>query len=287
MSAIVGWLLGKPWRLPLLFALVAVVPDSDQGGTHLIAWVLSTTLLVLATLRQGLGGGLQLGVTGVLAVATVGYLMQRVEPGVIHPNLDVRLLLWGPALLIAAVIRRTQSLALGLQLLTLLGIAAVGVLFLATDPTEYWASFDMAPEIARVATGGAAAFYVGFVMLAVLLARRGDRAASRAEGREEFVRLSMGRSLALLAGAVFLLGLVPSAVFFANAVWVLVVGFAVQGVAVANVWMDARGLTGAWAIALYVALAMSIAVTLPLMAGLGFIDTWFDLRRRIGPRKPS
>ncbi|MEO0973357.1 MAG: hypothetical protein AAFX85_09690 [Pseudomonadota bacterium] len=280
MKAVADWLLDKGWRVPLVFVLMAIVPDESGRWLPLIAWIASTAVLALATMASGHGRGVQLAFTGALAVAVVGYVMQRVEPGVAYPDLESRLLLWVPALICAATVRRSGSLTLGVQTLLLIGLGALAVVFLLTDPYAYWIDRELGVDEARVATGLFVAAYVGFVAVAVLLAHAGARRADDASQGAGFSSLAMGQGLAVTSGVMFLVALAPSANYFANALLVLAVGFGFQGLAVASAWMEMRGLTGMWAVALYAAMLLAIMVTAPLMVGIGYIDNWLHLRRR-------
>ncbi len=279
MKAIAEWLLAKGWRIPLTFVLMAVVPDQSGQWLPLLAWIGGTAILVLATLRSGADRGIQLTITGALAVAVVGYTMQRVEAGVAHPDLLTRLLLWVPALISAAVVRRTRSLTFGMQVLLLVGLVGLGLVFLLADPYAYWISREVSPEDARLATGIFVAAYVGFVAASVLIAHYGE-SGGREQEHWGFSTFAMGKSAAVVSAVMMLAALSPAALYFENAVIVLGVGFALQGLAVANAWMAGRGLTGMWAVALYAGMLLAIMVTLPLLVGIGFIDNWLQLRQR-------
>ncbi len=286
MQKIVDWLLARAWRLPLTFVLLAIIPDGSY--LWLLGLLASTAILVLVGLREGAGPALRLGVTGVLAVAVVAYLMQAVQPGVLHPMLSSRLLLWVPGLLAALVVRRSQSLVLGVQALLLLGLGALGAVFLVDDPVAWWSrqwGDDLQGDVLRVMTGVVTATCTALVIGALLLGRRAERLAGRGGGAaREFGALSMGKVLSVMAVAFFLLGAVESAVYFANGTWVLAAGFAFQGLAVTHVWMTSRGLRGGWLVALYVAIGLTFFATVPLIAALGFVDNWFNLRRRLRPQ---
>lgn len=294
MRKTVEWLTGRPWRLPLVFLLSAVVPDDSY--TWLVALVFTTALLTLVCLREGFGRALELMITGVLVVAVVGYVMQRVEQGVGHPRVESRLVMWIPALLTGLVIRRSQSLALGIQLLLLAALAFTGGLFLLTDPVGYWTAgwSELDPDVLRVLTGILGSGYLVCLIGGILLARSAERllrerpvpAPARGEAgtrRGEFSHLAMGKVLATVCALCFVLGAFDEAVLFANAAWVLAAGFAFQGLSVVQEWLLQRNLTGPWLPVLCVALALAIPVTVPLMATLGFVDNWLDLRTRLRP----
>ncbi|MEM9387780.1 MAG: hypothetical protein AAGA68_22190 [Pseudomonadota bacterium] len=267
--------------MPLTFVLMAVVPDQTGQWLALLSAIAGTAILALATLRSGFGRGLQLSLTGVLAVAVVSYVMQRVEPGVAHPDLLTRVLLWAPALVSASVVRQTRSLTMGLQVLLLLGLGVMGLVFLLADPYGYWLSRDVPPEDARLSTGIFAAAYALFVAAALFAAHHGERSGRPQEEHWGFASLAMGKGVATVSAGLMLVALLlPGSIYIANAVIVLGVGFALQGLAVANAWMEGRGFAGMWAVALYAGMLLAIMVTLPLLVGIGFIDNWLQLRQR-------
>ncbi|MEO0421458.1 MAG: hypothetical protein AAF184_03920 [Pseudomonadota bacterium] len=279
MKAIAEWLLAKGWRVPLTFVLMAVVPD-QTGQLAILAAISGTAILAVATLRSGFGRGLELGITGVLAVAVLSHVMERVEPGVAHPDLLVRVSMWAPALVCAAVIRRTRSLTLGVQVLLLIGLGVMGLVFLLADPYAYWLTLELEPKYARVWTGISVAAVALFVAIALLLAHHGER-SGRTQEHWGFDTLAMGKGVAMVSAVLMLISvLVPEQLYIANAVIVLGVGFALQGLAVASAWMEGRGFSGMWAVALYAGMLLSSVVTLPLMVGIGFIDNWLQLRQR-------
>lgn len=280
MKAIAEWLLAKGWRVPLTFVLMAVVPDQTGQWLALLAAIGGTAILALATLRSGFGRGLELTLTGVLAVAILSHVMQRLEPGVAHPDLLTRVLLWAPALVSAAVIRRTRSLTMGLQVLLLLGLGVMGAIFLLADPYAYWLSRNVPPEDARLSTGIFAAAYALFVAAALLVAHHAER-SGRSPEHWGFSSLAMGKGVASASAGLMLVALLwPESMYIANGVIVIGVGFALQGLAVVNAWMEGRGFAGMWAIALYAGMLLAIMVTLPLLVGIGFIDNWLQLRER-------
>jgi hypothetical protein len=292
MRSVVEWLLARSWRVPFLFLLVAVVPDN--GYLWLVALVLTTALLTFVALREGFGRGLELMIAGVIVVAVVGYLMQRAQADVWYPRVDSRLVLWGPALVTAVVIRRTQSLALGLQLLMVVALCLTAGLFLVADPVAYWTMgwSDLDADLLRVLTGILFAGYLVCLIGGITLARSAERIARErgAPGAPpralpgEFSGLSMGKVLASLCALCFCLGVFDDAVYFANATWVLAAGFAFQGLSVVQEWLLQRNMQGPWLPLLCVALALGSPVTVPLMAALGFVDNWFDLRAKLRPR---
>jgi hypothetical protein len=295
MQRTVDWLLARPWRAPLTFVLLGIIPDNSY--VWLFGLVLTTALLTLVCLRNGFGRALELMLTGLLMVAVVGYLMQRVDDAVWYPQIDSRLAMWVPAVLTGLVIRRTQSLALGIQLLVLVALGLTGALFALTDPVDYWRagwSSELRPELLRVLTGILAAGYLVCLISGILLARAAERMAAPGDGsppsagaleRGEFATLTMGKVLATVCALFFLLGVFESAVYFANGTWVLAAGFAFQGLSVLQEWLAQRNMTGPWLVLLCLALALAIPVTVPLMAALGFVDNWFDLRTQLRPQK--
>jgi hypothetical protein len=293
MRKTVDWLVDRPWRMPVVFLLLAVVPDNSY--VWLVAMVLTTALITFVCVRDGFGRALELMIGGLLLVAVVGYLMQRISAEAWFPRIDSRLVMWGPALFTGLVIRRTQSLVLGIQLLLLVALAVVGVLFVLGDPIAFWAGqSDLDTDLLRVLTGILGAAYLLCLIGGILLGRTGERMArDRRESaggrritaqdgmpRSEFASLAIGKVLATAWALCFLVGVYDPAVYFANAAWILAAGLAYQGLSVAQAWLQKRNMTGPWLPVMCVAMAVGMPVAVPLMAVLGFVDNWFDLRRR-------
>lgn len=132
MHALTQWALGSVWQSILLVALCYIVPFGD---------VLAVVIQVFITLRQGMHKGLVVTLGGTLLGITLGFILSsfliEVNYSVFISTLQWALTLSLPLWLFAGLLRKTVSLSLTGQVLTL----AFMTLFLIT----FYADFNMFP----------------------------------------------------------------------------------------------------------------------------------------------
>lgn len=261
----------------------------------------SGALIGLAALRNGaLEGALVLLGSTVLGGAFMFAAIENVRPA-----LFLALLSWIPLLLLAIVLRHTQSQGAALAAGGLIAAAGVVVirLFLG-DPTAWWTSVledlvtwfavadHWAPIIARIApvmTGIVAAGTLLGLVVTLLIARWWHAVLDRPGGfGEEFRNLRIPRNLGFAGLAL------PVVVWLADG-WmahlafewltILIVLYGMQGLALVHYVVRRRNASVAWLIGLYVALAILPQPASEVVLGLalaGFSDAWIDYRRRFG-----
>ena len=133
-------------------------------------------------------------------------------------------------------------------------------------------------------------FAAGIAMLVTLghlfLARWMQALAERPGGfGSEYRALRMGLVVGLAAGVVFTLNAVASVAVVQNVAWVFIAAFYLQGLAVIHSMVATLEANRAWLLALYVLQLLQFPVMAVLLAGLGFVDNWTDLRARVGKQE--
>lgn len=259
---------------------------------------LAGAVVGLVTLRQGATEGL-LTLAGGLALAIVVNILN----GGTAVTVGVLALFWLPVLVLAAVLKSTNSLRVVLQIAALFGVAVLFLFYMLVDgnPAVWWqetvqnlfevtgeTSVDpsveilLKPQLAEVLTGVlAAGFFLGLV--AMLLIARGWQAMLYNPGglKKEFLALQLGKNSVFLGLAVMLPGMlmgdgVPSMVPDLMQIWMTL--FMVQGLAVAHALLEMRTKQKGWIAALYL---------LTLFTPLGFVvtmtgvtDAWVNYRKQ-------
>ena len=272
---------------------------------------LSGASVALVTLRLGLQAGLQLSLFATAAVALL--LMMFRQP----PQLSgvFLLVLWLPVWALAMNLRRTAAPAQSIVLALLFGVMVLLGFYLAIDnPTEWWSQFlhqAMAPMLEQVPeaelpqweadiavmaplmSGLVAAGMMASLLGCLLLGRWWQAQLFNPGGfGEEFRRLRLGQTLAaaalLLAVALLLqqAGEGGGSVLLDLLALAQVV-FALQGAAVAHALVRLGGGHRGWLIAMYLLLLLFMGQVVLLLAIVGVLDNWFDLRSRFGRGKQT
>lgn len=268
--------------------------------------LLSSATLALVTLRKGAAEGLAVGALaglagGLLAYATLGSPL---------PAVGFILVLWLPIWGLSLVLRRTRSLALTVHVTALIGLVIVaGVYLQAADPAAYWTELlepirrglveggvvdaaigrQLVERIARWMTGAfAATFY--FQLLAALFIGRWWQALLYNPGGfgAEFraLRLQSGVGYAALGLAAAML-LLDQATWPADLLLLTAPLFFLQGMAIAHALAHARSAHRGWLVGFYGLLLLVMPYAEILVAGIGFLDIWGDLRARFAVREKN
>ncbi len=291
MRPISAWLTARPWNGILGLALTLLLP---------FAPLLSGAVMVLLMLAAGPQRALTVAVA---AGAMLGVLFFAFGNPVV-PLLVNAAGVWLPAALFGAVLGRTRSLTLTLQVSVILAIGATLAFFVVLgDPTPFWTvqleavstwfreagltqQADVlleqreliAPQMTMLFVFTTWSLWVlvlvlGYALYQQLPERRG------VFGR--FCDLHFGRVLALTMAVASLTALVVSAAWLQNVAFVLFVVFWLQGLAFLH-WLHAEGpLPVALLIGVYALLPFLNALLVMLLAVLGYTDAWFDYRPRI------
>lgn len=263
--------------------------------------VVSSAIVVLATLRNGAKEGLLVAVSGALAIALLGGLMQMPLAFALFG-----LMLWIPAWVLGSVLGSTQSLAKALEAAAFGGLALVGVQYLFLgNPEQFWGSilqqylqgqFDPAvvPEdqqqqliglLAGWMPGGVAASWTISMAVAVLLGRWAQALLDKpgafgAEFRE--LRFSMVWMILvplLLVGSFFVEGGEPG--LSGQLYLVGMTLFLLQGISVAHALVKHLGKQAGWLFGLYFLLFVGAPHSVTAVAAAGYADGWLNFRARV------
>jgi hypothetical protein len=300
MKAIAAFVMRGPSQAALVAAVTALlsilVPPLG---------LLSASSVGLVTLRSGPTYGLV-----VCAVATLGMgALAWLSLGSPMPALGVLLMLWVPILALALLLRYSRSLALTIQVAGALGVLLLlSAYALLEDPAATWmtllepfrdalvkdgvlddpASAAVFAELAGWMTGAFTAALVAQLLFGLFIARWWQALLYNPGGfGEEFRELRLGRPFGVLV--LLLLALLPfgsGASLAVNLLLIPGVLLLFQGLAVAHQVRSLRQARRAWLVGLYVLLVLFMPQTLLLIACVGLVDIWADIRARVAPSVP-
>ena len=289
MRAVAKWLVARP----LNGVLVLAATSSPYLG------FLSAALVVLLVLHDGTRVAIFKAAAAGLLLAVIGVVVGT-PPSVI---LAVAVVYWLPAVLLATLLGITRSLTLTLQVSVLVAVLGMLVFFgIVGDPVAFWqaelgAAAEIwrnmgAVELADSLTEGQAmlaaqrtmfivtllwTIYAATLVLGYKLFRQLPDETDRF-GR--FRDLYFGRVLALIMALCSVIALVTGAAWLQNIAFVMFAVFWMQGLAIVH-WLHGAGIVPGFAVAMvYVLMLPLSAVVVIGLAVLGYIDAWFELRRR-------
>ncbi|MDX1442990.1 MAG: hypothetical protein R3270_04330 [Gammaproteobacteria bacterium] len=291
MQKLLHWLLASPLRAGTAAAALALTRILDILGGALAATV---------TLRGGAAAGVQALAVAIPLIWFAGYWS-----GAGNMVLYAELALWLPVIAASLVLRRTGSLALMTQSVAVLVGFLVTAWYLAdTDPLArltsfvtdqflpfYGEVFGKVPELdaaqrealAKVMPAAASATSLLVVSIAVMLGRWMQAVGFNPGGfRKDFHQLRQGRSLTLLAVALWVSAVVTGhmlAIAFAVLASVLL---AFQGLALAHGVAGIRKANPMWLWMLYGLLLFLTFQVGTLLMVIGAMDNWIDWRRHVG-----
>jgi len=298
VKVLAGYIVSGRWQAALVTAAsgllaLLLLPLSCLGAAS----------ISLVTLYVGVLPGLQVMV---LASATVIllYLLAGVQTLVV---IAMVLLLWLPGWLAAAILQQTRDLAAALKAATLFGATLLLLVYASIqDPAAVWlevlktllAMFKEAginlkgmsdeqllQEFAALMTGVALSWLVLGIMASLLLARWWQSLLVRPGAfRDEFCQLRLGNLAGLLTLGMLLVARLAQGTLSeitAQLAMIMLVPYLLAGLAVVHSLVKQTGRGYGWLAAVYLLLAFVPQTTLLLAAG-GLLDTWVDLRRRLG-----
>ncbi|WP_018140304.1 hypothetical protein [Thioalkalivibrio sp. ALJ7] len=264
--------------------------------------ILGSALVALVGLRIGLG---QAVLVVALSSVVLGVAMFALLPGApLFAGVMAGFVQWAPVALLAELLRRTVSWPVTLQVAA--GVAGAGVLLvhlLVPDLEATWARVGMAllgPLVEGADTGPQeleaalrrmapylTGLFAGIVLLSLTLAvllGRYWQALLYNPGAfgEEFRALQFGRTTSaatLLLAGLGHLGPVPLATELA---FILAVLFFLQGVALMHALTFRQGMSSFWLVGMYLLMALALPQMFLLLATIGVIDAWADIRSRLG-----
>jgi hypothetical protein len=287
-----SWIADNPGAAVFVAALLGLLPLFGLG----FAFFLPGAVPALVTLVRGARSGalVAAGTSGLLALAML--VMGRPIPvGLIYS-------LWvlGPPLLLAAMLRRSESLTLCLQV-AVLGGALMVLMLHATlgDPERFWAPFvrDLAQEmerrglpmdleadglvetLARTLWGWVSMLTVLLAMCALFLARWWQfRPATPGRFGAEFRQLRIGIVLGVASAVAVAGSLLSDRPLVDDLARLFLGALTIVGLAAAHRFKAEGRLHGAVLWAIYVLLVLAAPFMVAALAGWGFVDNWMRSR---------
>jgi len=263
---------------------------------------LASGIIALCTLRAGpKEGAIVLAIaTIVLAIASTFLLKQPFITGVFL------IASWLPVYGVTLILGYTRSLTTSLLVTAGLGIVMVlGTYLVLPNPAEWWLQM-MAPlvdmlkaqpdwqldqaetqsfvaALSSIMTGLIVAGLFANIVLGLLLGRAWQAMLYNPGGfADEFQSLRLGKMPAIAMIAVMLLALLPGNTWplLQNCLPILLVLFAVQGVAVAHAVVKLQQRHKAWLIVMYILMLIMMPQMAVLLALIGVLEQWINFRQR-------
>jgi hypothetical protein len=298
VKALAGYIVSGRWQAALvttasgLLALV-LLPLSCLGASS----------IALVTLHVGVFSGLQ--VMGLAAASVILlYLLAGVQVVVVIVML---LLLWVPCWLAAAILQQTRDPGAAFKAATLFGVTLLLLVYASIqEPAAAWLDVlkamlamleeaglkldglsdeQLLQEFAALMTGVVLSWLVLGILASLLLARWWQSLLVHPGAfREEFCSLRMGNLAGILTVGMLLVARLTQdtiSEITAQLAMIMLVPYLLVGLAVIHSLVKQAGRGYGWLVAVYLLLAFVPQTTLLLAAG-GLLDTWVDLRRRLG-----
>lgn len=295
MQPIAAWLVERQRNAVVGLAATLLIP---------ILQLFSGMILVLLVLSRGER-------FAVIAAAIAGVIVTAIVALSGAPPVQVpleMLLLWVPALLLAMLLRSTQSLTLTLQVSALLlALGAVAVFGVASDPvslaeplTAYWLEWMRASGLneqagilaanpARLARDALFVLlwtvWVIYVVF-LLFGYRFYRQITPGFGKfGRFSELDFGRVIAATMAVVSVIAFLSGMIWLQNIAFVLLSVFWLQGLAIAHWLYEYKLVPLLVVIVIYVMLPILSILLIIALAVIGYSDAWFRYRRRVPTSK--
>jgi len=265
---------------------------------------LSGATIGLVTLRNGAKEGLFLMLALGLVMGGIG-MMSSVEGGLVQAYVIGMLLLSVPVLLASVVLRVTRSLG---QTLTAIAIMAALLILLVNimlgDAVAWWRTIletvmspmlneaelspgeasDMLDGMAGMMTGLVAAVLLYSTMINLSLARWFQGMLYNPGGfQQEFHSLFIEKRVAIVAALIGIGGMIFAGQGgISQDLMILVVAlFSIHGLALVHGVIGISGMGRGWLFALYVGLVIVPPHIAMMLAMVGYIDSWADIRGRL------
>lgn len=285
MQALAAWLTARPQNAVLGLAVTLLLPAPQlTSGVIMVLLVLAQGMR-LAVIEAAAAGAILIAVSYVFGVSPVS--MMTLMAGT-----------WLPVLLLTALLISSRSLALTMQVSVIMAVVAMSAFYIVVaDPVAFWQPYlDTMAEIARqsnlelntglldaevMTVSATLAFwmlYIGGLLLGYGLYGKLPGGSGRFG---LFRNLSFGRVIASAMALVSVLALVVDVAWLQNLAFVMFVVFWIQGLSIVH-WMHAEKLLPmAAVVSVYVLLPLLQVLLVTVLAALGYMDAWFEFRRRM------
>lgn len=265
--------------------------------------IFSNAAIALITLRRGWQQGV---IYALLASATLLVVSAFVKQG-IGSGFLAGLTTWLPMVVLASVLALTVSWSKTLQLVLLIATAGVLLFHLIhPDAEAYWKpvleqlkpllaqSYQFTDSqldqninmIAGWMTGTLAAALVMISVVSLIIARNWQALLYNPGGfGKEFREIFLGKPLALAFMAIIAIAVLTKSVLATELIMVGVAVFMFQGLSLMHALVKKRGLNSGWLIGLYVMMFLLLVQMIVLLATLGIIDNFVNVRQKITSNK--
>jgi hypothetical protein len=263
----------------------------------------SGATVAIVTLRHGMPQG---GLIIVLATVIIG-LLTFFAMGNAALALAFVLVIWLPVWLLAAVLRQSISLVKTMTIAALVGAIVIAIVHLSVShPATWWSEQVLNPlfnsmmiqsdlgvdqrdalektlaTLAQVMTGIVTAGIILSAILSLFIARWWQAMLYNPGGfKTEFQSLRFNKPLALVALVIFTLALLNVnglSGFAKDLSIVLLILYVLQALALVHFAVAAFNANIAWLVVLYLLLLFALPQLTALLALVGLLDTWFNLR---------
>ena len=287
MPAFAAWLLAKPQNAVLGLAVTLLIPWVPPQLT-------SGVILALLVVAQGP----RMAVIEALVAAAVMIVVSLLFGVSVASIVVLATVAWVPVLLLAVLLVTTRSLTLTTQVSVILAVAGLlGFHVVVADPVAFWEPVLVAMgELARqsglelntellnaelMTVSTTLAFWI--LPTAAMLLGYGLYRKLPGETRSYglFRDLSFGKVIAVALAIVSLLAFAIDSSVLQGVAAVLFVAFCVQGVALVH-WMHAQEMLPLGVvISMYILLPLLQVLLVTVLAVFGYMDAWFEFRRRM------
>jgi hypothetical protein len=289
-----SWLADNPGGAVFVTGLLGLLPLFGLGFAFFLPGAVPALVVLVRGPRLGLA--IAVGATALLTFAM--WMVGRPVPvGLIYSAWVL-----GPPLVLAALLARTGSLSLCLQVAVLAGVVML-VLLHATlgDPEQFWVPFvrDLAQEmqrrglpmdlekdglvesLARTLWGWVTALTMLLAMSALFLARWWQSLPERAgQFGAEFQQLRLGVVLGTIGALLIVASMLMDRALVDDLERIFLGALMLVGLAAAHRYKGAGRLGAGWLWAIYVLLVLAAPVMFAALAGWGFVDNWLRSRMR-------
>ena len=285
------------WQAAMVIAAMSLMALAIPPVSYL-----ASGIIALGTLRAGPKEGIT-----VVAIATIVFAIAATFL-LNQPHITGLFLIssWLPVYGVTLILGYTRSLAVSLLVTAGIGLLlVVGAYIVLPDPAAWWLQMmgpfvemlqaqpdwqleqaeteSFVAALSSMMTGLIFAGLFTNVVLGLLLGRAWQADLYNQGGfAEEFQQLQLGKGPAIITVAVALSALLPGAGFaiMQDCLPVLLVLFAVQGVAVVHAVVRLQQKHKAWLIVMYILLLIMMPQMVFLLALIGVLEQWFNFRQR-------
>jgi hypothetical protein len=260
-------------------------------------------VIALTTLKMGPSEGAK--------VVTATLVIFAVVAGLLLGQLWVAGLIllssWLPVFLVSLALGYTRSFAIGILAAIGLGLVVVVLMhLLLPEPAMWWQQMiepfmqtvseqpgwqldqsqtqQLITSLSNMMTGLIAAG-ISFNAILGLIIGRAWQATLYEQGAfaSEFRQLQLGKPPAIVTAVLMGLALTPisaSLSLLVDFLPVVLVAFAIQGLAIVHAIVNLRQKSKAWLVTMYVLLVIMLPQMVMMLATLGVLDQWFNFRKR-------